>query len=177
MIKITVNNKEIIFNLKNRDREKGLYNTWYSMEDMPKYRDKRLKFTTDKNETSIYRIRDIQKCEFIDEQYMPEDQKSNSVEYYEDMTVEELFDKFFKISSDIGDELKKVFCDNFRSVPKAYLKKLFDFSSQVNKRGHTLDSKNPVTTRILLELIHDPSDDATKYVDLYIEYLNAGKLC
>lgn len=177
MIKITVNNKEICFNLKNRDREQSLYNTWYSMEDMPKYRDKQLKITTDKNETFLYRIRDIQKCQFIDELYTSKDQKANSEESYEDMTVEDLFDKFFEFSSDIGGELKKVFCDNFRNVPKAYLKKLFDFSSQVNKRGHTLDSKNPVTTRILLELIHDPSDDVTKYVNLYIEYLNAGKLC
>lgn len=177
MIKITVNNKEICFNLKDRDREKSLYYAWYSMEDMPRYQDKHLKFTNDLGEDFTYKIKDIKKCQFIDEEYIPENKKSNSDVSDDDTTVEELFDRFFKFSSDIGGELKKVFCDSFRNVPKPYLKKLFDFSSQVNKRGHTLDSSNPITTRILLELIHDPSDDVTKYVNLYIDYLNAGKIC
>jgi len=67
MITITLNdNTNKCFNLKNNEREKALYNAWFSMSDDKKYADKRLKITTHANEKLDLKISDIKDCKHED---------------------------------------------------------------------------------------------------------------
>ncbi len=67
MITITQSNdKEKCFNLKNYEREKALYNAWFSMSDEIKYADKKLKITTDTGEILNLKISEIKDCKLED---------------------------------------------------------------------------------------------------------------
>jgi len=67
MLTITLSDgTEKCFNLNNNEREKALYNTWYSMSDSEKFADKRLKITTHANENLDLKISEIRDCKHED---------------------------------------------------------------------------------------------------------------
>ena len=71
MIKLTYKDGTVRrFNLKNQEREKSLYNAWYSMSDDIKYDGKSFKINTDTGEVIYVKIGDLEKCAFDDSRYI-----------------------------------------------------------------------------------------------------------
>jgi len=67
MLTITLNDDtEKCFNLNNNEREKALYNAWYSMSDNKKFADKKLKIITHANEKLELKISEIKDCKHED---------------------------------------------------------------------------------------------------------------
>jgi len=58
------NGLKIYLNLKTFEEEKLFYNKWYSMSDMPKYKDELLKTSTEQDLEINYRVEDIIDCKF-----------------------------------------------------------------------------------------------------------------
>lgn len=69
-LKIKDKPKLIKFNLKSFEREQSLRTYWYAISDIPKYQDKKIKIKADDGKTTIYKIGDIENCEFKEEKYV-----------------------------------------------------------------------------------------------------------
>lgn len=185
MIELIVNNKKRCFNLKNRDREKSLFNTWYAMSDMPSHHEKKLRIITDKDETLEYKICEIQDCTFFDQEYQDDtkpDVVPNSTDSVDtdldNMTVEELYDKYLASESFLSQSLKPIYCKIFRNVPKKQLIKIFRFTYELKAQGYYVSVYEPEVQKIVEEMFNDSDDvDITPYVNRVIEYLQRKKLC
>lgn len=179
MIKITVAGKEICFNLKNWETERSLFQYWYAVSDMPKYKEKKLKITTDANEHLLYMIGEIENCLFIEETYIrPENTEPvvEKCEKKEESRIEELFDKYFPVKSDISNEIKKIFCKAFNELKVTKIDKIFHFCAEVRTLGYIIDHQDPTVTQIISELVQGPDDeDIQPYVNRYIEYAKRKK--
>lgn len=181
MIEIVVNNKKQCFNLKNRDREKSLFNTWYAMSDMPSHREKKLRIITDKDETLEYKICEIQDCTFFDGEYI-EDQEpktlSSTDSDIEDMTVEEIYDKYVPCDTEFSKVLRSLYCKLFQAIPKKKLIKIFRYSYDIRMLGYNVDIQDIEIQNIVEEMLKDSDDvDVAIYVNKTIEYLQRKKLC
>lgn len=99
MVQLTVDGKKICFNLKDKDREHGLYCAWYSMSDMPTHKTKKLKITTDKGKELCYAVEEIEDCQYIDKVYEEDSEK----------TASDIYDEFFPEDDFINQGIKKPF--------------------------------------------------------------------
>lgn len=180
MIELTVSGKKIRFNLKSWETEKGLFNYWYAVSDMSMYKEKKLKITTDKDEHLLYKIKEIENCLFIEEKYTGLE-KAKSVEEKqekEERTIEDIFDKYLPVTSDISKVIKKIFCRSFENLELSKIEKIFHFSAEVRRSGYYIDSQDPIVIKIISELVMGPDDeDINPYVKRYIEYAKRKKFC
>jgi hypothetical protein len=198
MIQLKVGGKTKCFNLKDRGREKSLFETWYAMSDMPKYLGKHVKITTDKNEHFSYTIGEIEDCTFIEADYvestpekpplieeldkifysLPEKMKLPEDVDVEVLSVEEIYDRYFPISSDFAQEIRKIFCILFKGLSKKELDRMLNFVSQIRKQGYFIDTNDTGIQQILLDLITDPDQkDVSIFVSRFISYINHKKFC
>lgn len=196
MIELTVSGKKICFNLKDWETEKGLFNYWYAVSDMPEYRHKKLKILTDTGLHLLYEVSEIQNCIFIDKEYKkPEVSPEEAILDHifeqesaadriiprvnvEELSREEIFDRYFPFKSDFSDTLKKLFCKLFDDIPKKKLDKVLSFMSCIRGIGYILDTTDPVIQDILNDLINDPDDEGIDpYLRRYIEYEKRKKFC
>lgn len=77
MITLKYHNGNIkYFNLKNFEREKVLYDAWYSMRGENQFNDKRFKVTTTENEEILVRIGDIKNCIFEKSEFVKTEVKN-----------------------------------------------------------------------------------------------------
>lgn len=75
-LKLKKSKKKLYFNLKNYTREKSFRDAWYSMSDMSSCENRKLKVTTDKNKHYTYKVNEIESVQFIDREYLYEDDPS-----------------------------------------------------------------------------------------------------
>lgn len=178
MIQLKVGGVTKYFNLKDRGREKSLFEAWYAMSDMPKYLNRIIKITTDKNEHLSYTVGEIEDCIFIDADYVYVEKKDPLQVSVSPDTVEKLFDKYFPSKSDISEDVKKMFCKSFSDLPVKTLGKFFEFTAKVMAAGYLIEPNNEVVNGIIKDiLLGDDDDDINKYVDRYIEDRKRKKLC
>lgn len=185
MIELVVDNKKHCFNLKNRDREKSLFNAWYAMSDMPSHSQKKLRITTDRDETLEYKICEIQDCLFIDQEYIdeaktvekPKEQHSKDISE-ENMTIEEIYDRYLPSDSDFSKVVKTLYCKLFQRIPRKKLIRIFKFSHDLRVLGYNIDIQDLGVQKIVEEMLEDSDDvDVTPYVNRVIEYLQRKKYC
>lgn len=189
MIELTVGDKTLKFNLKNREREKSLYDAWYALSDIPKYRYKKFKITTDKNKILIYEVCEITKCIFTDKEYS-ESEKETTVarldkiyeatndKYLPDnvdieiLSVEEIYDRYFPSISDFAKELRKTICTLFQGIPKKKLRNVLEFVTRIRKLGYYFDTMDQGASQIVMEMTVGPDDtNVAIYVDKFVQYM------
>lgn len=182
MIELLVQGKKRFFNLKDKEKEKKLFYAWYAMSDMPKYQDKNLKITTDKEEQLLYAIGEIESCRYIDEKYVEEENSigvsSTEATSIEDLTIGQIFDKYFQYKSDITKSIKEILCKTLEGVPKIKINSIFYFCTRIREKGYILDNNDPAVNKILIDIINSPEDeDIEKFVEQYINHMKNRKLC
>jgi hypothetical protein len=171
MIQLIVGEKKICFNLKDKDREQGLYYAWYSMSDMSTHQTKKLKIKTDTGEELIFQIKEIQDCQYIDKVHVPEEPKT------EDKTqiVSELYDQFFPVNDPVNQEIKRIFMRTFETFSKDQLIRLFTFTKEITPLGPVPVNRFDLVL-LLRDVAHSPTNDLSGYVKRYQELIaNKGQ--
>jgi hypothetical protein len=172
MVELTALGKIIKFSLKNKEREKKLFETWYAMSDIPKYFDTKLSIITDKNVHLCYKIKEIEDCTYIDQAY--ENEKPEEVQIKEE-TVESLLDEYLPTESDLNTELKKILCKSFSVMPVPRTKKLLKFCATLIAEEIPLERTDCKVHDILVAMIEDPGEDVKEYAEQYKNYIKSKK--
>lgn len=152
MIIITLNDDtEKCFNLNNNDREKALYNAWFSMSDEKKYADKRLKITTHKNEVLNLKISEIKDCKHEDCIYYDNPEVKNT----NDQKKEE-------------PKPKPNFMDQINAAQKKKEEERIEsFLTELRNRNITINLNDPVLMKILENVKKSEGWKIQLYANMY----------
>jgi len=151
---------DVCFNLKSFDREKSLYNAWYSMSDMPKYQYKKFEITTDTDVHFLYAIRDIKNCTVTESVYIPPPPQPQSPPQQDG--EEGLLQSALKML--MGRILTRYSSEQKERLSLFYIK--------LCRRNIKELLPDYETAQLIKGLLSDTKDNIDEYVERYIEYYN-----
>lgn len=142
------------FNLNNNEREKDLYNAWYSMNGDKKFADKKLKITTHRGEKLLLKISEIKECTYED------------CIYYDNPEV-----KNFK-KKEKKKEKPMSFMDQIHERQKKIEEKNIEkFFNELKRQNIIINLDDPMLQRILQSVKKETSGTKIHfYANMYVNF-------
>ncbi len=164
------------FNLKDRKNEKLFRDAWYSMSDTPKYANKELEAVTDKGETHLYKVCEIETCLHTDGIY----------DYSYEVLLDDLFEGIENVpraTSSTAEEIKKLkeikelydqiaglLNEIVENIPHDHRAKIVLFLQALYDNAVAIDLGDAYLMETLIRVVQGNPQDVPYLVNIYINY-------
>lgn len=163
-------------NLKNRVSEKNFRDAWYSMQDMPKKQDQRLRVLTKGGSSYTFTEAHIKCCDFIEEEYTGQEITPPSPPSYENAASNEQNATTYESLRQRIEEAIQSFGNIFQDIPEKQKINAMLFFEGLKQEHVPLDLNDENLAQTILKVIEANPEDIPVLVREYAKYWkNNGK--